>query len=153
MTDEQPRKGRLLFFPEGSDDAYEIDINVLLEEFKEPTWWEKIKNFFTGGRKKEPSSPVPLTPVRSTYVSISHLVCKMLEDLLSTAKWYPKRINTDASLILEIYPQEDETGWEPMVTIATPSGQAVDLGLSDLLFHYDPEVGGVDDDVGRIIHN
>ena len=154
MTDDDTLKGKFLFFPDNSDQAFEIDMAILLENLTPPTWWEKVKAFF-GKKKKKKEEPMllPTTEVQSKFVDLNELVCNKIEELLSTAKWYPKKHSTAPSLILKVYPGVDEAGWEPMVTIATPNGQAFDLGLSDLLFHYDPEVAEEEEELSRITNN
>jgi hypothetical protein len=150
MTNDSNRKGRFLFFPEGSEEAFEIDMDALLEDIREKSWPERIKAFFS--RRKEEHTILPATKVRSSYLDINELVCKKLEELLSVAKWYPKNATTSAALVLDVYPAEEEDSWEPFVTIATHSGQA-DLSLSNLLFHYDPEIGSNEEVVPNMTHN
>lgn len=150
MTDDAP-KGKFLFFPDNSEQAFEIDMAVLMENLTPPTWWEKVKAFFSK-KKKEAPLLLPAAEVKTEFVDLNELVCEKIEELLSSAKWYPKKHNTSPSLILKVYPGVDEGGWEPMVTIATPNGHAVDLGLSDLLFHYDPEVNE-EEELSRITNN
>ena len=147
-VDNTLAKGRFLFFPDGGDEAFEIDIEALLTK-KKYSLCTRIKNFFS--KKEEETAIMSLTKVKTTFVDVNELVCKKLEELLSTAQWYPKHTTTSPSFILHIYPGEEEEGWEPIVTITAPGGTALNLGLSDLLFHYDPEVGSTE--LSNIINN
>jgi len=135
-------KGRFVFIPDDGGEAYEIDLNAILEEaatqIADP-WWKRVISFFQSFKKeKEEATEFDLPIVRS--VNLPELVCGKLEELFSTAEWrHRDEFGTStACYILDVTPRMHAEGYEPMVTLTLPNGTVQDIALADLLTHYVP---------------
>jgi hypothetical protein len=134
MTDNI--KGRFVFIPDDGGEAYEIDINSVLEDAAElisESRWERFKGFF---RREE---RVVIETAPTTTVNLSEQVCKKLEQLFGTAEW---RLRDDEDqvpcFIINIYPRLHGEGWEPMVTLTVPGGSIQEMSLGDLITDFMP---------------
>jgi hypothetical protein len=138
-------KGRFVFIPEDGGEAYEIDLDAVLEEaateISDP-WWKKVATFLQSFKKekeeakKEKTLDLPL--VKS--INIPELVCAKLEELFSTAEWHHRDEfeTSTACYVLDVTPSMHAKGYEPMVTLTLPNGTVQDIPLADLLTHYVP---------------
>ena len=129
-----------MFIPEDGAEAYEIDLEAILTEAAENialTRWERVKGFFQSFRKVTPDSLVEAITAEPTKVSLPQMVCDKLEELFSTAEWYA-RDGQSTCYVLDVYPRNHATGYEPMVSVAGLGGLATELTVADLLTDYVP---------------
>lgn len=128
-------KGRFVFIPDDGSEAFDIDLNAILEDAAAKVTesrWERFKAFFS--RAKEPEI-VPET----TTINLPDLVCKKLEQLFGTAEWrFKDDYDPGACYIVDVYPRIHGEGWEPMVTLTVPGGSTQELTLGDLITDYMP---------------
>jgi hypothetical protein len=136
-------KGRFVFIPEDGGEAYEIDLDAVLEEaateISDP-WWKKASSFLQSFKKEkeEATKTLDLPIVKS--VNIPELVCADLEKMFSTAEWHHRdELGTStACYVLDVAPSLHAKGYEAMVTLTLPNGTVQDILLADLLTHYVP---------------
>lgn len=128
-------KGRFVFIPEGSDDAFEIDVEELMAAQKE-TLFGRFLNWLHS-LKKDP--PTQLNKVSAPTLDIPEEVCKKFEELFTTAVWQHKDLYENKPLhIMEVYPKNHAEGWEPYVTLTGIGSTPMELSLVELLTNYDP---------------
>lgn len=136
-------KGRFVFIPDDGTEAYEIDLNAILEDaasqISDP-WWKKVATFFQSFKsKKEEAETLALPVVQS--INLPDMVCSKLEELFSTAEWHHRDEFSGLSVacyILDVTPRMHAEGYEPMVSLTLPNGTVQDIPLADLLTHYVP---------------
>jgi len=130
-------KGRFVFIPDDGSEAFDIDLNAILEDAAAripESRWERIKAFFS--RAKEPEIVPTVAP---TVINLPELVCKKLEQLFGTAEWrFKDDHDPDACYIVNVFPRLHGEGWEPMVTLTVPGGTTQDLTLGDLITDFTP---------------
>ena len=136
-------KGRFVFIPDDGGEAYEIDLNAVLEDaaalIAEP-WWKRALSFLQSFKnKKEKTQPLAL-PVVSESINLPDRVCAELEKMFSTAEWHNRDEfgSSVACYILDVTPRLHAEGYEAMVTLTLPGGSVQDIPLADLLTHYIP---------------
>lgn len=131
-------KGRIVFIPDGSDDAYEIDIEELIHA-QRPTLFSRFVHWLNSLRKDPPAELNKITS--PTAVDIPILVCDKLEELFCTAVWYTRDEMFDTakpSYILSVFPRDHADGWEPIVKLALTTGTPKEISLAELLTYYVP---------------
>jgi hypothetical protein len=132
--------GRFVFIPEDGNEAYEIDLDAILGDAAERialTRWERVKAFFQSFKKASADGLVEHITAEPQKVSLPQMVCDKLEELFSTAEWYARDGNSSC-YILDVYPRNHATGYEPMVRVAFLGGTAHELTVADLLTDYVP---------------
>lgn len=135
-------KGRFVFIPDDGGEAYEIDLNAVLEEaasqIADP-WWKRGISFLQSFKKKKEKTEELNLPIIQS-INLPGLVCTHLEELFSTAEWHHRdEFGTPvACYILNVTPRLHATGYEAMVTLTLPNGTVHDIPLADLLTDYVP---------------
>jgi hypothetical protein len=125
--------GRFVFIPDDGTDAYEIDLDALMTDAAELvslSRWERVKEFLQSFKNKKEKTEEP-------KVNLPQMVCDKLEELFSTAEWY-SRDGMSSGYILDVYPRNHATGYEPMVSVAFIGGLAHQLTVAELLTDYVP---------------
>jgi hypothetical protein len=137
-------KGRFVFIPEDGGEAYEIDLDAVLEDaanqISDP-WWKKVVNFCQSFKKEKEEATKTLDLPLVKSINIPDLVCAKLEELFSTAEWHHRDEFTGhpaACYILDVTPSMHAEGYEPVVTLTMPNGTVHDIPLADLLTNYVP---------------
>lgn len=123
--------GRFVFIPDDGSEALEIDLSEVLENAAEQlaqTPWERVKAFFQSFKKTVP---------KPKKVDLPQKVCDKLEELFSTAEWH-SRDGMSSCYILDIYPRNHATGYEPMARVAFHGGIAHEVSVAELLTDYVP---------------
>jgi hypothetical protein len=136
-------KGRFVFIPDDGGEAYEIDVDAVLEEaaslIADP-WWRRALSFLQSFKSKKEKTETHTLPVVVESINLPDMVCAKLEDLFSTAEWHHRDVfgNSVACHILDVTPRMHAEGYEPLVTLTTPSGTVQDIPLAELLTDYVP---------------
>lgn len=136
-------KGRFVFIPDDGTEAYEIDLDAVLEDaasqISDP-WWKKAITLLISFKKKPAKAEELVLPVVQS-VNLPDMVCAKLEELFSTAEWHNRDVfggTSVACYILDVTPRMHAEGYEPMVTLTMPNGTVQDIPLADLLTNYVP---------------
>lgn len=130
-------KGRFVFIPEGSDEAFEIDVEELMAAQKE-TLFGRFLNWLNSFRVKT-APAAQLNKVSAPSLNIPQEVCKKFEELFTTAVWLHKDMYDKKALhIMDVYPKNHAEGWEPYVRLAGMGSTPRELSLVELLTNYDP---------------
>jgi len=136
-------KGRFVFIPDDGDEAYEIDLNAILEEAASKIatpWWKRGISFLQSFKKQKEEAiefDVPL----AKSIDLPKLVCAKLEELFSQAEWHHRDefgVHSVACYVLDVTPRLHGEGYDPMVTLTLPNGTVQDISLADLLTYYVP---------------
>jgi len=135
---ENKLKGKIVFFPEGTTDSYEIDIQELMHGVK-PTLFSRFVAWLNSLRK-DPTPPLTRSEA-PMVVDIPTQICDKLEEMFSTAVWYSREeMFEDAkpAYIMDVYVKEYHDGWEPVVKLASSSGTPREISLVELITYYCP---------------
>lgn len=128
-------KGRFVFIPEGSDEAFEIDVEELMNSQKQTLFGRFVS--WLQDLRKEP--PAQLNKVSAPSLNIPQEVCKKFEEMFTTAVWFHKDLDESKPLhIIDVYPKNHAEGWEPYIRLAGHHGTPFEVSMVELLTTYDP---------------
>jgi len=115
-------KGRFVFIPEGSDDAYEIDVAELMNPQKMSSYGRFVN--WLHSLRRDP--PAQLNKVSANKVNIPVEVCNKFAEMFTTAVWYNKDSFESKPLhVMDVYPRNTAEGWEAYVILTGHIGTPI----------------------------